>query len=218
MKTDPTPAETLPDTISPEDVLTIVSENPDFARFVVNQARADLGLAPTGQKEHHWAKKRRRADEIRAGKIKASEGQEKKRAPSNNSANRPSFKPLWDAEQLRLKLQSYDRTPFLDILAIWMECAPTPQTIMAFADKYPDRWTKALLDLGRLGGFAEKREIDISMEASIRNMSDSQIEDQLRDAAYKLGIPLPRLLEATRSRFPTLDVIAADKTKEKPPT
>jgi hypothetical protein len=93
-------------------------------------------------------------------------------------------------------LRSYDRTPFLDLLAEFMECMPTPQTIMAFADKYPDRWAKALVDLGRLGGFADKKEIDIDLRARISSMSDSQIEDAMRDAAYKLGINMPvRMIE-----------------------
>ena len=144
---------------------------------------------------------RQRAKEIRQNKKKLSELDEKGRyvsknptAPSN-SRYRPSHKPLWDGDQLRTKLQSYDRTPFLDLLASFMECAPTPQTVFAWAERYPDRWAKALTDLGRLGGFADKKELEVNMMAQITRMSDSQIEDKLREHAYKLGIPLPKLLE-----------------------
>jgi len=107
---------------------------------------------------------------------------------------RTSIRPLWDGEQLRQKLQAYDRTPFLDLLALFMECTPTPQTIMAFADKYPDRFIAAMSSLGKMGGFSERREIDVNMQQSVAKMSDSQLEDKLRDVAYRLSIPLPNII------------------------
>lgn len=200
MPTDRTLEATTPDTIQPDDALTLALTSRSFAKHVVQSSTTEgEGPDAAGARMHPEARKRHNAKMIRLNKIKASElgkNQGKRKDNPGLHAGRTSVKPLWDADQLRQRLQSYDRTPFLDILAIWMECAPTPQTIMAFADKYPDRWTKAMLDLGRLGGFAEKKEIDFNFAAQVARMSDSQLEDQLREHAYRLGIPLPALLRS----------------------
>lgn len=193
MKTDPT-REAVPDSISPDDALTLALQSKSFAKHVLHKVvTKELAPDQAGASMHPEARKRHNAKMIRENKIKASE-LSRNHGSNNNTTNRTSYKPLWDGDQLRQRLQSYDRTPFLDLLAIWMECSPTPQTIMAFADKYPDRWTKAMVDLGRLGGFAEKKEIDFNFAAKVARMSDSQLEDQLREQAYRLGIPLPALL------------------------
>lgn len=200
MRTDRTPEEQMPDTISPEDALTLALTNRHFAKHVVKTVGAAQDPDQAGAGMHPTARQRHNARMIRENRVKPEEVARPHR--NNNTAGRTSTKPLWNADQLRLKLQSYDRTPFLDLLAIWMECAPTPQTIMAFADRYPDRWTKAMVDLGRLGGFADRKEIDLSLEANIRGMSDSQLEDRLSEAAYRLGIPLPKLLTMVGSQTP----------------
>src|SRR5262245_44528809 len=195
MKTDPI-AEAAPDSISPEDALTLALTNKRFARHVLSRTIKDAVQGQDGQTAGMHATTRRRlnAKAIRENKVKASELKNTGRQSRPQHYNRTTAQPLWDADQLRQKLQSYNRVPFLDLLAIWMECMPSPQTVMAFADKYPDRWTKALVDLGRLGGFADRKEIDLNFAAQVQNMSDSQLEDALRDHAYKLGIPLPALL------------------------
>ena len=196
----------MPDTPKPSDALTHALTSPAFAEHVVKTHGERAVPDQIGPSNERWANgriksqhPRVRAKAIRQNQIKASELPDKPRAADGRrkplAVSHVSRKPLWDAEQLRAKLQSYDRTPFLDLLAIWMECTPTPQTIMAFADRYPDRFIKAMHDLGRLGGFAEKKDIDINLSAQVRNMSDSQIEDQLRAIAYKMGAQLPSVLD-----------------------
>lgn len=212
MPTDRTPEE-VPDSISPDDALTLALRSKSFAKHVLRKAiQQDPSLA--GASMHHEARKRHNAKAIRENTIKADElgsGRMHQPPAGRPPPARSSLKPLWNGDQLRLKLQSYDRTPFLDLLAIWMECAPSPQTIMAFADKYPDRWTKALTDLGRLGGFAEKKDIDINFAAKVQRMSDSQLEDALRETAYRLGIPLPALLNmVSAAPMPVLSRSATD--------
>ena len=198
MKTDHTAEDTTPDSISPEDALTLALSSRSFAEHVLRKAIQGEARSPAGGSMHPEARRRHNAKAIRENRVKADEITDKARSDTNPSRqHRPptSYKPLWNADQLRLKLQQYDRTPFLDLLAIWMECAPTPQRVMEFADRYPDRWTKALVDLGRLGGFAEKKDIDFNFSAKVQRMSDSQLEDALRETAYRLGIPLPALLQ-----------------------
>lgn len=231
MPTDPTPEDTTPDSSSPEDALTLALKSKSFAKHVLRTAlTGDVGQGQAGASMHPELRKRHNAKLIRANTIKASElgrnRSEVPKPPSRTVQTRSSSKPLWDGDQLRQRLQAYDRTPFLDLLAVWMECAPTPQTIMAFADKYPDRWTKAMVDLGRLGGFAEKKEIDFNFAAQVARMSDSQLEDQLREQAYRLGIPLPTLLQYISEgqnpqnprRPDVVDVSPSDDEAVRPPS
>lgn len=96
--------------------------------------------------------------------------------------------PLFNREQVAATLRSYDRGPFLDLLAVWMECAPDPEAIMDFADAHPDRWANALASIGKLAGFTEKKEIDIDINLNIKSLSDSQLEDRLAELKKSLII------------------------------
>lgn len=100
---------------------------------------------------------------------------------------------LWNADQLRAKLRKYDRTPFIDLLALWMECTPDVEVIEHFAEKYPDRFIRSMVELGKLSGFAEKSQIDVNLTAQVGALSDSQLEERLRQAAQRLGIDVPEM-------------------------
>src|SRR5919106_2125185 len=100
----------------------------------------------------------------------------------------------WTADQLRAKLRSYDRTPFIDLLALWMECTPDRTTLELFANKYPDRFVKAMIELGRLAGYADKMQVDVNLTTKVQSLSDSQLEDRLRQNAERLGISVPPIL------------------------
>lgn len=120
-----------------------------------------------------------------------------RRRPQMKGRKPVSHKPLWTADQIRKKLRTYDRAPFLDLLGAWLECAPSPEAILEFAERWPDRYASSLLSIGRIAGFAERREIsaDITGRIQLDTMSDSQLEDTLRTLAYEMGIPLPPVLE-----------------------
>lgn len=101
--------------------------------------------------------------------------------------------PTFDSSDLSLMLRSYDRTPFLDVLEQWIGCAPTSEDIADFAAKKPDLWVKAIADLAKIGGYTEKQEVLHTV--NVHQMSDSQLEDQARAMAAKLGVDFsPRLL------------------------
>lgn len=72
------------------------------------------------------------------------------------------------------------------MLAVWAECAPHPDDISAFAERSPDRYIAALQSLGRIAGFTEKKEIDVDVHVHIRALSDSQLEDKLKQVTTKL--------------------------------
>jgi len=86
-------------------------------------------------------------------------------------------------------LSLYDRRPFLDLLAEWLECSPDPEDIKRFASKYPDRYAGAIRQLAQIGGFTEKREVSVDVHVNIRTLSDSQLEDRLKQLTGELGMP-----------------------------
>lgn len=107
---------------------------------------------------------------------------------------------MWTGDQLRAQLKQYDRMPFLDLLATWIECAPDPESVIAFAEKHPDRYMYAVSQMGRLAGFTEKKEVEVDVQFHIRHMSDSQLEDHFRAMAYKLGMQVPEMLELSPAK------------------
>jgi hypothetical protein len=125
--------------------------------------------------------------DIRFTKIGSNEGSEKRQVSTGRKAG------LWTADQLRARLRKYDRTPFIDVLALWMECTPNAEVIEKFAEVFPDKFVKALEALGRLSGYAEKREIDVNLTAQVSALSDSQLEDRVRRAAQKIGLDMPEI-------------------------
>jgi hypothetical protein len=123
----------------------------------------------------------------------------------NNGANNPvkslPKRPTFDFNDVSERLRSYDRTPFLDLLALWMECVPTTEEIADFARKKPDLWVKAMTDLARIGGYTEKQEVLHTV--NVNQMSDSQLEDHARQLAQQFGLEFdPRLLTAPQAAQP----------------
>lgn len=86
----------------------------------------------------------------------------------------------------------------MDLLGAWLECAPTAEALTTFADRFPDRYASSLLSISKIAGFAERKEVTADVSGTvihkIENMSDSQLEDHLRELAYQIGIPLPKSL------------------------
>lgn len=109
---------------------------------------------------------------------------------SNSLPAADSKSPGWTADDLRSALRRYDRSPFLDLLAAWMECAPQAEDVLALATKKPDVWVRGLSDLAKMGGFTEKQEVIHSHR--LDQMSDSQLEDQMRKLATSMGVELPK--------------------------
>lgn len=92
-------------------------------------------------------------------------------------------KPRFSTEELHQRLQLYDRTPFLDLLTEFIECAPDTATIVKWAKKYPDRYIQAMATLGRTAGFSDRREsLSLNFNMDVQNMSDSELEDKVQEA------------------------------------
>lgn len=147
-----------------------------------------------------------KAIEGRRYRLRSKMGLTKSR-PNGFGAKPRSHKPLWSADQIREKLRKYDRTPFMDLLGGWLECAPTPEALVAFADRWPDRYASSLLSISRIAGFAERREVlaELTGKIQVEHLSDSQLEDKLRQLAYEMDIPLPPVLELRALPEPPAD-------------
>ncbi len=94
-----------------------------------------------------------------------------------------------DFEKIRGEVELMSRSPFRNLLADLLECAPDKDSLRAFAQKSPDRWAQAIAIAGRLAGYTEKTETDVSVEiniASIKAMSDSQLIAELAAAEARL--------------------------------
>ena len=108
--------------------------------------------------------------------------------------NRPQYMtPAFTGDDLRKALSRYDRQPFMDVLAAWMECAPTAEEVLAFAAKKPDAYIKAVSDLARMAGYTDKREVEVNLNLKLGAMSDSQLEDRMRELANTLNMELPQI-------------------------
>ena len=122
-------------------------------------------------------------------------------------AKRHSAKPHWNADILRSRLKHYDREPFLELLAQWLECMPEPEVIAKWARAYPDRWVNAMKAISQMSGFADKTESTLNVNVNVSEMSDSQIEDELRRLRERLGDDdeAGPLLELSASDPPEVD-------------
>ena len=97
----------------------------------------------------------------------------------------------FNGEEIRRRLRAYDRTPFLDLLGIMLECAPTEAAIRKLAENAPERYVMALGQLARTAGYTDKTEATYNVNLNVTQMSDSQLEDKARSIAAKLQLPAP---------------------------
>ena len=87
------------------------------------------------------------------------------------------------------KLRATDRTPFIELLAGWLECAPDAEAVRAFAARAPERYVTAIVQIARLSGYAEKHDHMHNHTLQVTHLSDSQLEDQLQQRMHELGLP-----------------------------
>jgi len=82
-------------------------------------------------------------------------------------------------DTIRANLSAYSREPFIDVLTMFLNCAPDAKSIKTFAQQYPDRWANALRALGQLAGFREQIDIENNVFVAIHSMSDAQLMEHL---------------------------------------
>ena len=95
--------------------------------------------------------------------------------------------PRLDPEAIHRHLEVLDRDPFRLELGRLLECAPTTKALKAFANKYPEKWAKALSTLGTLSGYETKTETQTNIYTQINVLSDSQLEEELKKTLRQLS-------------------------------
>jgi hypothetical protein len=101
-------------------------------------------------------------------------------------------------------LRTYSRDPFRKVLAKWLKNGPTDEDIQAQAKKHPDRWAQGTAMLGKLSGFSDRLEVDVSGELHhVHHLSDLELEAELTQLEQKIASlpkpPTPGRIALTRS-------------------
>lgn len=98
--------------------------------------------------------------------------------------------PIIRADELREHLRTYNLTPFLDVLEDWLRHAPTGPAIDKLANTMPHLWAGSLIQLARMAGFTERREIHHTGQIDLRDVSDVELENLIRTKTAALQLDL----------------------------
>lgn len=126
----------------------------------------------------------------------------------------------FSGDELRIRLRQYDRAPFIEVLATFMQCMPSEHAIRAFAQRSPDRYINAIATLQRMAGYTDKTEstLNVNLAVAVGRMSDSQLEDKLRE----LGLDPDKVIDVESAEVappktaPVLEARTPDSFTSKP--
>ena len=104
----------------------------------------------------------------------------------------PVHKPRWNGDAISRQLRNYDRVPFLDLLSILIERFPTPEALSEFAEKNPDRYIFAMVQLAKIAGYSDRQELIVDLMQNVGSMSDLELAEHLR----RLMQQAPTLIDA----------------------
>lgn len=116
-----------------------------------------------------------------------------------------------EARRLRInsEVSAVVRAPFARLIADYLSCAPSAESIQTFADKYPDRFAAALAQLAPLAGY--RKEINVSGEINVvSELPDSQLSNRLLQAEAKLD-QLRKARQLGMNPQPIADAILTDQ-------
>lgn len=118
----------------------------------------------------------------KANRAKNGQGE----SPENGTAKLPIDRAQ-STPRILAELEAYSRAPLQRELAKWMDCAPDPESLRAFAKRQPDRWSQGVASLVRGAGYSEKLQVSSNIAVLIGQLSDSQMMERLAEALRKLG-------------------------------
>ena len=101
-------------------------------------------------------------------------------------------RPRFHVEDLLREFASYNRGPFVEILAELMQCVPEPKQLQEFANKHPDRWANAIGTISRLSGYHDKLEIKGNIFLEVHSMGDAELMKSIEEVnkqIKKMGAP-----------------------------
>ncbi|MCI0530291.1 MAG: hypothetical protein L0Y56_22835, partial [Nitrospira sp.] len=96
-------------------------------------------------------------------------------------------KPLFTTEEARNMIEDLSRKPFMDLLALFLGNHPTPKALIDFANKNPDKWSQATAIFSKLSGYNEELNVNLSVMAQVKVLSDMDLEAALRTINGQIG-------------------------------
>jgi hypothetical protein len=92
------------------------------------------------------------------------------------------------AARLVGRLRRLDLEPLLEPLTRLLAAAPDDAALREWAARRPDQWVAAIRGLATIVGYAERREVDVSVTINVNELSDSMLEAALAAQMAKLGL------------------------------
>src|SRR5262245_15463272 len=127
--------------------------------------------------------------------------------PTPRDGTTGQFQPAPDlGEELHVaetlaEIDALSRGPFRKLLSVYLQTAPDRESLIAQAQRNPDRWMQGLALLGRLAGFTEKLEVHASVDLHhVHHLSDAELDAEIARLDAQLTErprPTPRLPPAT---------------------
>ena len=84
------------------------------------------------------------------------------------------------------RLQSFDRSIFLEELGKMLASGPSEADVRAFARRNPEKWASACATLAKLGGFSEKQEVALTVIGQAHLLSDRQLVERAEEIEKRL--------------------------------
>lgn len=88
--------------------------------------------------------------------------------------------------RINAEVSALIRSPFQRIVADYLACAPSPEAIKNFAEKFPDRYAAALAGLAPLAGFQKEINVQSTNIHLVANLADSTLTARLQAAEQRL--------------------------------
>lgn len=108
--------------------------------------------------------------------------------PASLGHNMVPKPPQSTIDELKAKLLRYDRTPFLEMLAVFIAQMPSWEAISKLRENDPLKYIKAVEALQRMGGYIETSEHIV--RHNFEDMSDMQLQEYLRSARSRAPLEL----------------------------
>lgn len=108
--------------------------------------------------------------------------------PASLGHNTVPKPPQATIDELKAKLMRYDRTPFLEFLAVWMSQLPSWEAISHLRETDPLKFLKATEIIMKMGGYIETSEHVV--RHSFEEMSDAQLVEYLRTARARAPLEI----------------------------
>lgn len=125
---------------------------------------------------------------------------------STKSDSKDEKPPRYTSEELREHIERMSRDPFKELLAVFMDGQPQANDVKELARRYPEAWTKAMVQVAHLAGFHEKLEIEETHIHAVIHMSDQELMRRLANVMKEIGGPKPaEVIEQEPQPEPRLD-------------